>query len=330
MATMVFLMVFIGGVTRLTDSGLSMVDWKPIMGTIPPLNEQQWQSAFDQYKNYPEYQKINQHMDMEGFKRIYFWEYFHRLFGRLIGLVFFFPFIYFLIKKRLQPSQIKKYSIAFILGGMQGILGWYMVKSGLVNRPDVSHFRLAAHLSLAFTIIAYIYWLLLELKFTGRKISFNWAKSGTLLSVLFFGVLILQLIYGAFVAGLDAGLTHNTFPKMGREWIPSSLLMLAPGYLNFLENPVALQFVHRVLGILLLVIGGVLFFNLRKKGNYQQKKSALMMGLVLLVQVVLGISTLIYYVPISLASMHQLGACLLLLTTIRILFFNFTAELDKA
>ena len=209
-ATMVFFMVLIGGITRLTDSGLSMVDWRPIMGVLPPMNQQEWQETFQKYQSYPEYQKINQDMDLEGFKRIFFWEYFHRLFGRLLGVVFFIPFALFVAKKQLSPSQIKKYSIAFILGGSQGLLGWYMVQSGLVSRPDVSHYRLAAHLLLALTIIGYLYWLILELKFEKRQ--FTWANrnTGSVMSLFFLLLLIIQILYGAFVAGLDACLLYTS------------------------------------------------------------------------------------------------------------------------
>ncbi len=316
-ATMIFLMVFIGGVTRLTDSGLSMVDWKPIMGAIPPTSEAEWNDAFNAYKNFPEYKLVNHQMDLEGFKKIFFWEWFHRLFGRMIGLVFFFPFVFFLVRKKLTQTQIKKYSIAFILGGCQGLLGWYMVKSGLVNNPDVSHFRLAAHLSLAFLIIGYIYWLLLELKFKERN-----GKFLSYIPLIFLVLLSLQIVHGAFVAGMDAGLTHNTFPKMGRTWIPRDLLLLAPGYLNIFENPVMLQFIHRYLGIAVFVFGIFTWLKLRGLGNSNFKNTLNILPVVLLLQVILGVLTLIWYVPLWTASMHQLGACLLLLIALRVVYFN--------
>lgn len=326
-ATMVFLMVFIGGVTRLTDSGLSMVDWRPIMGVIPPLTEADWEQTFQAYQKYPEYKLINSTMTLDGFKKIFFWEWFHRLFGRLIGLAFFLPFVFFLITKRLNPKQIKKYSIAFILGGSQGLLGWYMVKSGLVNNPDVSHFRLAAHLSLAFLIIAYIYWLILELRFDRDK-EVSRSGNATWIPLVFLGFLVAQIVYGAFVAGLDAGLTHNTFPKMGRNWIPTGLLDLAPAYLNFLENPVSIQFVHRYLGYIVFIVGIFTAIKMFKTPSVQLSRSGFALVVVLIFQVVLGILTLVWYVPIWTASMHQLGACLLLLITTRMLFFSRRSTLD--
>ena len=321
--TMIFLMVFIGGVTRLTDSGLSMVDWKPIMGIFPPTSQADWESAFKQYQQFPEFKLVNQSMDLSGFKRIYFWEYFHRLFGRLIGLVFFLPFVYFLSKKVLNSRQIKRYSVAFILGGAQGLMGWYMVKSGLVNRPDVSHFRLAAHLSLAFIIIGYVYWQILELKNGDRKLSLRPS-----LALGFVILLFSQIIYGAFVAGLDAGLTHNTFPKMGRFWFPRELWLTSLGWLNIFENPVTLQFIHRYLGISLVLVGLLLWFYRKNIADSNEKQSLKGILIVLLLQVTLGVLTLIWYVPIWTASMHQLGACLLLLLKLRALFFSQAKPLD--
>ena len=188
---MVFAMVFIGGVTRLTDSGLSMVDWKPLMGAIPPLNEQQWQDAFAKYQAFPEFQKVNFDMNLAGFKKIFFWEYFHRLFGRLVGIVFFFPFVYFVWKNKIKKNQRFKVFIGFILGGLQGLLGWYMVKSGLVNKPDVSQFRLAAHLMLAFIIIGYLYYIVLVIKNPKRKNTHYKSKLIPFFSLL----LVVQIIF---------------------------------------------------------------------------------------------------------------------------------------
>lgn len=211
---MIFAMVIIGGITRLTDSGLSMVEWKPLMGAIPPLTEAEWLRVFDLYKQYPEYQKVNSGMELSEFKFIFFWEYFHRLFGRLIGVVFFIPYVYFLFKKKIEKKLNKKLFIAFILGGLQGLMGWYMVKSGLIDRPDVSHFRLAAHFGLALTIIGYIFWIILgQINFSNQKLIY-YPKLFWSLAILLV-ILSVQIIYGAFVAGLDAGLAYNTFPTMG-------------------------------------------------------------------------------------------------------------------
>jgi len=315
---MVFAMVFIGGITRLTDSGLSIVEWKPLVGTIPPLNEAEWNEAFNKYKAFPEYKIQNSHMSLDDFKEIYFWEYFHRLFGRLIGVAFFFPFVFFAFKKRIRRDMLPKLGFAFILGGAQGVLGWYMVKSGLVNKPDVSHFRLAAHLSLAFLIISYIYFLILQIKNPMMHFKFNFKKLKRV--HLFFVLLWIQIVYGAFVAGLDAGLTHNTFPKMGRSWIPNEISLFKPLYINFLENPVALQFTHRLIGYVLALLAFMIYLAARKERDFLLRKTLKSLSIVVIVQFALGVLVIINYVPISLASMHQIGACVLLLVTTKAMF----------
>ncbi len=326
-ALMVFMMVFIGGVTRLTDSGLSMVEWRPLMGTIPPLTEQDWTHTFNKYKAFPEYQKINAGMSLSEFKQIFFWEYFHRLFGRLIGLAFFFPFLYLVIKRRLNTKQKVKIGIAFVLGGMQGLMGWYMVKSGLVDRPDVSHFRLAAHLSLAFLIIGYIYYLLLEIKLPGRKL-YSSSKTGKI-TLAFFFILCFQIVYGAFVAGLDGGLTHNTFPKMGRSWLPSSAFILDGFFENALENKVMIQFIHRTTGWILGLYGVYMWFVVTKEADFVLKRSVQYICIMILVQFLLGVATLLMYVPVWLASMHQIGAMILLLLTIKSLYLSYTKPVSQ-
>ncbi len=317
---LVLCMVLIGGVTRLTDSGLSMVDWKPIMGIIPPLTEAEWLTAFQKYQTFPEYKLINSNkgMDLSGFKAIFFWEYFHRLFGRLIGLVFFIPYVYFFIKKKIPKGFNYKLIIAFVLGGLQGLMGWYMVKSGLVNEPDVSHYRLAAHLSLAFIIIAYIYWVVLSLKFQNYKFVSLLKDRMVFLFGLF---LTIQIVFGAFVAGLDAGLTHNTFPKMGRVWIPEAVF----SFINldeYLHNKVAVQFIHRCFAWLLLLSGYFLFLTRKKVQDYLEQKARAMVFAILALQFVLGVITLLMFVPISIASMHQVVACVLVLFFVRMLYFS--------
>jgi cytochrome c oxidase assembly protein subunit 15 len=317
---MVFTMVMIGGITRLTDSGLSMVDWKPIMGAIPPITETEWLKAFSDYKNYPEYQKINSDMTLSEFKSIFFWEYFHRLFGRLIGMAFFFPYLYFLIRKRLDKKLNRKLIIAFILGGMQGLMGWYMVKSGLVDRPDVSHFRLAAHLGLAFLIIGYIFWILFPL--AKKEIELD-SHPKVYKSLKIFLVLIgLQIIYGAFVAGLDAGLAYNTFPKMGSKWIADSAFVGTNFFNIILENNSMIQFIHRTLGWIVFIYSVGLLLVSKNITNGVQKKSLIYVFVMVFIQFLLGISTLIMLVPISLAVAHQLGACLLLILTLNAVY-NF-------
>ncbi len=309
---MVFTMVMIGGITRLTDSGLSMVDWRPLMGSIPPLNEAEWMKVFNDYRLSPEYIKINQGMSLSDFKSIFFWEYFHRLWGRLIGLVFFFPYLYFVVKKKVSRSLNLKLLVAFILGGLQGLLGWYMVKSGLVDRPDVSHFRLAAHLGLAFLIIGYISWIIFGLKKNqDDKVSTH--KTGRNIVVVFIVLLAFQIIYGAFVAGLDAGVGYNTFPKMGRSWIPDAILSYPSLIENFLENRTMIQFIHRMGGWCLFFFSFIFIFYKKKLNTPEQKRSFKMLAGMIHLQFVLGVVTIIYSIPLSVALLHQLGACVLVI-----------------
>ncbi|MBT4789987.1 MAG: COX15/CtaA family protein [Halobacteriovoraceae bacterium] len=316
-------MVMIGGITRLTDSGLSIVDWKPIMGILPPLNQQEWLVAFTKYQAYPEFKIVNSQMDLAGFKAIFFWEYFHRLFGRLIGLVFFLPYVYFYFKKALSAKLNKKLLVLFFLGGLQGLMGWYMVMSGLVSNPDVSHYRLAAHLMLAFIIIAYAFWIILGLKYPGHNFNSHAAMKKSL--VIFALIITMQILYGAFVAGLDAGLTHNTFPKMGRSWVPFDVSILL-STLALFENNVVVQFVHRSFGWLLLFMTIIMFYQQRNLANAIQKKSIQMMLVFLIIQFLLGVTTLLMYVPLLIASIHQLGACILIILVVRSLFFTFMQE----
>lgn len=313
---MIFAMVIIGGITRLTDSGLSMVEWRPLLGTLPPLNEVEWNRVFELYKQYPEYQIINEGMTMSEFKFIFFWEWFHRLFGRLIGMVFFLPYFYFLIKKKI-PSHLKtKLFVAFVLGGLQGLMGWYMVKSGLVDRPDVSHFRLAAHFGLALTIIGYISWIIFD------QVEYKKGELGHYPTVfkLLFGLTIIlsvQIVYGAFVAGLDAGLAYNTFPKMGDTWIAQKAFTMNSFLKDIVENTATIQFIHRTLGWIILSLSmGLLVKGARVK-NKTQSRSLKILGAVVLAQFTLGVLTLLYMVPLSFASMHQAGAVILLIVTLK-------------
>lgn len=319
---MVFAMVFIGGITRLTDSGLSMVEWKPIVGSIPPLNEAQWQEAFDKYQAFPEFKKINYHMELDEFKKIFFWEYFHRLWGRLIGLVFFVPMLFFTIQKKIPSALFKKLSLAFVLGGSQGLLGWYMVKSGLVDRPDVSHFRLCAHFMLALTIMGYVYFLILQLKHPERN--FKWGSQCSKFIMGFSFVLIVQYIYGAFVAGLDAGLTHNTFPKMGRYWIPAEINLENLLSLALFNNVVVIQFIHRGFAYTLFIFALFMLYKSRSVGDLKLKRSMQLIGLLVFVQFSLGIATLLSLVSIAFASMHQVVAVFLFLVTVSAVFYSLT------
>ncbi|MDT0559523.1 COX15/CtaA family protein [Ichthyenterobacterium sp. W332] len=309
---LIFTMVVVGGITRLTHSGLSISNYKLISGTIPPMNEVEWQEAFDLYKQYPEYQKLNNQFTLEDFKDIYFWEWLHRVIGRFIGLVFIVPFLYFLIKKRLSKPTIKKAIILLIMGGFQGFLGWYMVKSGLVDRPDVSHYRLAAHLTTAFLTFAYTFWVALDLIFPNRKDIDAKFRNLIRLSLV---VLLLQIIYGAFVAGLDAGFIHNHWPMMseGKFMHETVYIEQNPIYLNFIEGKSGVQFVHRILAFFVVISILVIWFKGQKLSVSKLQNKGLN-GLLIMVSVqfLLGVLTLIYGVPVWLGVLHQVGAFVLL------------------
>lgn len=308
---LIFLMVVIGGITRLTNSGLSMVDWKLIVGSIPPLNEQQWLETFEKYKQFPEYQQQNFRFTLDEFKSIFFWEYLHRLLGRLIGLVFVIPFVYFLIKKKLSKKLIKQCLVMLGLGALQGGIGWWMVKSGLVKDPDVSHYRLAIHLITAFLTAAYIFWVGLGLIYE-EALTQNFNKLKRLLFLLL-GLVVLQIIYGAFVSGLNAGFILNTWPKMGESWIDASVTAMSPFVVNFIEGIGGVQFIHRYLAY---IVSGLVFYVWWRGSKYElsslQKKGLLGMIFIVVFQFFLGVLTLIYSVPIWLGVLHQVGAFFLL------------------
>ncbi|UZH54828.1 COX15/CtaA family protein [Salinimicrobium tongyeongense] len=309
---LIFVMVVVGGITRLTNSGLSISDYKLITGTIPPLTEEQWIEEFEFYKQFPEYQKLHYHFTLEDFKGIYFWEWLHRLIGRLIGLVFIIPFLYFLITKQLTKPTIYKSIVLLFLGGFQGFLGWYMVKSGLVDMPAVSHYRLAAHLTTAFLTFAYCFWVAMDLVYPKKK-EIN--KGFRNLVWAGMAVLLLQIIWGAFVAGLDAGWIHNFWPKMtGGEWVHETVYIEQnPLWRNFIEGKSGVQFVHRYLAYGVVAI--ILFIWYKSRNLQltipQQKGINWLVGLVFL-QFLLGVLTLIYAVPLWLGVAHQVGAFFLL------------------
>ncbi len=305
---MIFVMVVLGGVTRLTGSGLSMVEWKPVYGILPPLDQAQWEAVFEKYRQSPEYQKINIGMDLEGFKGIFWLEYSHRVLGRLIGIAFFVPLIIFLALRRVPAGLVPKLLIMFVLGGLQGLLGWYMVKSGLVDNPHVSQYRLAAHLLLAVLIYGYILWVALDLLFpkTHAHAGPRALKNYT---YLLLGLVVCTIASGAFVAGLKAGLAYNTFPLMGERWVPEGLFLLEPWPRNLFENITTVQFQHRVLAILTFLTIVFLWLVARRQRLSTRVRHALH-GLLIMgvVQVVLGISTLLLHVPVALAAIHQAGA----------------------
>jgi heme a synthase len=249
-AGLTFLILVVGGITRLTQSGLSIVDWNPIMGAVPPLNEAQWMEAFDRYRQFPEYQKLRQGMTLDEFRFIFFWEYLHRQIARLIGLVFLLPFLFFLVRGYFNGPLLRRSLLLFALGGLQGAIGWYMVSSGLIDRPHVSQFRLGVHLSIAFAIFAGCVWTALDLRVRSPRPSHaadtdGWLRRALVAVGLLFGV---QVFWGALVAGLKAGRYFNTFPLMDGGWIPPNMFGLEPALLNFVENPFTVQWTHRVLG----------------------------------------------------------------------------------
>ncbi|MDO6598074.1 COX15/CtaA family protein [Oceanihabitans sp. 2_MG-2023] len=309
---LIFIMVVVGGITRLTHSGLSISNYKLISGTIPPMNDIEWQEAFNLYQQYPEYQKLNNHFNLQDFKDIYFWEWLHRVIGRFIGMVFFLPFLYFLITKQLSKPTIKKSVILLCLGAFQGFLGWYMVKSGLVDNPDVSHFRLSAHLTTAFITFAYTFWVALDLMFPNKKTIHKSFKKIVQLSLT---ILIIQIIYGAFVAGLDAGFIHNHWPMMneGKFMHETVLIEKNPVYLNFIEGKSGVQFVHRILAYLVVFMVFLIWKKSRniKRTVYQNKAIQALIALVTL-QFILGVCTVILQVPVWLGVAHQIGAFFLL------------------
>lgn len=311
-AAMVFVMVALGGVTRLTESGLSITQWQPVTGTLPPLNQAQWQDAFAAYKAIPQYQAIHAGMSLADFKTIYFWEWFHRLWGRLIGAVFLVPFLYFLARRQIPRALAPSLAGLFVLGALQGALGWWMVASGLEDRIEVSQYRLAAHLAAAIVIYLAILWVALDLLKKREEPGPACLKHGADLALLLGFV---TLVAGAFVAGLRAGLIDNTFPLMDGHWIPPAWDNLSPWWRNLFENPEAVQFDHRLLAALTWLVSLALFLA---TFLYRSLLPRIAMGAVhslftlTTLQAGLGIACLLLAVPLDLALAHQLGATLVL------------------
>lgn len=314
---LVFAMVVLGGVTRLTGSGLSMVDWRPVTGVLPPLTDADWERTFEMYRLTPEFEKVNRDMDVNDFKGIFWLEYLHRLLGRLIGIVFIVPFAVFALRGYIRAGEWPKYLLMFVLGGLQGLLGWYMVKSGLVDRPSVSQYRLTAHLVAAFLIYGYMLWVALSLLYprqSGERHA--WFGKAAALTVLI-GITILS---GGFVAGLKAGKIFNTYPMMGDYWLPPGVTALEPAWRNFFDNPALVQFDHRVLAIATLV--AVLLFALRARASgltQRASRGVLLLVAAVVFQFALGILTLLYHVPIALAATHQATALLLFTAALYVL-----------
>ena len=307
---LVFIMVVLGGFTRLTGSGLSMVDWRPLMGVLPPMGDAEWQRVFEMYQQSPEFQKVNSDFGVHEFKSIFWLEYLHRLLGRIIGLVFFVPFVFFFARGYIQRNEWAKYLLMFALGGMQGLLGWYMVKSGLVDVPRVSQYRLTAHLVAAFAIYAYMFWVAMSLLFPRPENAGKHPWYGKMLALA--TLISVTIISGGFVAGLRAGKIYNTFPMMGDYWFPPGLMALDPFWRNFFDNMATVQFDHRWLAITTFVLIVVFWFRARKADlpvRARPAVNALLHTAVL--QVALGITTLLMAVPVILGAAHQAVAMLL-------------------
>jgi cytochrome c oxidase assembly protein subunit 15 len=307
---MVVAMVMLGGATRLTHSGLSMVQWQPLMGVLPPLSEEAWQQTFEKYQQYPEYKKINQGMTLPEFKGIFYYEYSHRVLGRGIGLAFALPFLWFLLTGRVERRRRKALVGLFLLGGLQGLIGWWMVKSGLVDRPDVSQYRLTVHLGVAFLILGALLWVALDLLSStaagramgrGADMLRGWAWAAVVL-------VLLQALSGGLVAGLDAGFVYNTFPMMNEYWLPPELGELSPWWLNMFENVITVQFDHRIGAYLCTLLLAWIWIKAR---TLDLEPSA---------RLALGIGTLVLVIPVSLAVLHQGGALLLFAATVQLAF----------
>ena len=336
--TLVALMVLIGGYTRLSGSGLSITSWKPIHGVVPPLNDAQWQEEFTAYQTSPQYQKVNSGMSLDEFRTIFWPEFIHRLLGRLIGIVFFLPLAIFAFRRRIPPRLAWRLFGIFLLGGLQGLVGWLMVKSGLIDTPHVSPIRLAAHLSLAFAILGLLVWTFLDLLTSpsplvgegGERGLSSYTQSNALnvpplpnrlprgereFYIAFFALLAVQIILGAFMAGTHAGLIYNTWPTMNGQWIPDDLWAVSPWYANI----TLIQFLHRKLAIFLVVSYFIAWIITRKNNiNIQPIKTAVA-GL-LLMQFVLGITTLLYQAPLALALAHQITGMLLFISSVILLY----------
>lgn len=318
-AALIFVMVIIGGATRLTGSGLSITEWKPIMGAIPPLNLADWQDAFEKYKEIPQYLQVNKGMSLEEFKSIFWWEWAHRFFGRFIGVAFLLPFLFFLATGRVEKNLRPKLWLLFALGGLQGFIGWYMVASGLVGRTDVSQYRLALHLGLAVFIFAALIWIAMNLyqKSHQARAATRAAKPVRLAAFAISALIFLQIIAGAFVAGMKAGFAYNTWPLMNGHFIPNGLGAMSPAWRNLFENALTVQFNHRILAYLVAIaVFAHLVQVLRQRGEGQrgegQLSSAAILAVVTVGQIFLGIMTLVHAVPLDLALAHQGGALILL------------------
>ena len=318
---LVFIIVIIGGLTRLTNSGLSITEWELFKGILPPLNNQSWSTYFEEYKKIPQFELINKNMNLNEFKVIFYWEYFHRFFARIIGLFFILPLIYFYFSKKINKKYIKNCFIIFLLILFQGLIGWYMVKSGLINDITVSHYRLSIHLIMAFVILSSIFWLIKNVKEEKNKIFFKFSKKNILFFILL-TLIFFQIVIGAFVSGLDAGRVYQTWPLMGHSYFPDdTTIKNLKSFLDF-HNPSLVQFYHRNLAYMISIYIFFLSVYIYKNKLKKLFKSMKLLLIFLLIQIILGILTLISGLNIYLASAHQISSMLLVFTSINLYYFK--------
>ncbi len=319
-AGLVLLMIIVGGATRLTDSGLSITEWKPILGAIPPLSDGDWIAAFEKYKQIPEFKLVNKNITIDGFKTIFWWEWGHRFLGRFIGLAFGIPFLYFLVTGALSKSLALRLFGILLLGALQGVIGWYMVMSGLVDRVDVSQYRLALHLTIAFIILGMLIWVALEVLSPAGKFGARHQMTPlSFFAALIVGLLLVQVVLGAFVAGTKAGLAFTTWPDMNGEWIPSDMGQLSPWYVNLFEDIATIQFNHRLMAYVIGVLMVINFFVVVLSAHRRRRlvASAVLVMLAIVGQIALGIWTLLNAVPINLGIAHQGAGALVFAMAVR-------------
>ncbi len=331
---LVYIMVVVGCITRLTHSGLSITDWS-FMGSMPPLSEGAWLERFAKYQQSPEFIKVNFTMKLDEFKHIFFWEYIHRMIGRIMMYVFSIGLVILIIRKKIDKKMLPSLILLFFMGAMQAVIGWWMVYSGLQKQPAVSHFRLATHLMSAFTLFAFTFWFALKLLNPKEEIMENEGAKLKWWSLSFFVVLILQIVYGAFTAGFvegDAskirpGHIFNSWPKMGDEWMPEQVTMKESFYLNFFENASGIQFVHRTLALLVVTMLCVIWYKSDKlKLTVSQYRGVTFLIYGVTIQFILGVLTLLYQVPVVLGVLHQTGAFFLFATSVYLIFHTFRKE----
>lgn len=317
-AALILLIVMVGGATRLTGSGLSITEWRPLIGAIPPLSQADWLDAFEKYKQIPEYQRINKGMSLDAFKVIFWWEWSHRFLGRLIGVVFAVPLLVFWMRGRLPAGLAPKLMMLLVLGGLQGAMGWYMVKSGLVDRVDVSQYRLAAHLGIAVVILGLVVWIVFDLAAGPRGIHLSTVTgSQRTMAAALVALIFMQIMLGAIVAGIKAGLTYNTWPLMDGRLVPEGLDTLSPLYLNLFENPTAVQFNHRLMAYVLVVMAIYHAVDIgRHADDARLRRGAWLLAGAVLSQAALGIWTLLAWVPLALALLHQAVAMLVFVVAV--------------